>query len=119
MITAPTVRIPLGYLVLEDDSRFTSDSDCVVGRLPEESNAVRQGFRPVRIDGLTSGMSRVHIEIRRLNAQLYVVDLGSKNGVLVREPDARDWTRLTPWRPALWCPGADVRLGCRTLPLER
>ena len=120
-LTAPTVRIqtPLGSIVLEDNSRFRIDRDCIVGRAPHESNAVRQGHRPVHIEGLTSGMSRVHLEIRRVDDQLSIVDLGSRNGTLLREPQARGWNRLVAWQPALWRAGAAVRLGCRTLRFER
>jgi RND superfamily putative drug exporter len=119
-LTAPTVRIrrPLGYIVLEDNSRFEIDRDCVVGRDPHASNGARGGLRPVRIEGLTGGMSRVHIEIRRVNGQVFVVDVGSRNGILLREPATRGWTRLAPWQPTLWRPGAAVRIGCRTLRFE-
>jgi putative drug exporter of the RND superfamily len=118
-LTAPTVRIeaPLGSIVLEDNSRVWIDRDCIVGRAPHESKAVRQGHRPVHIEGLTSGMSRVHLEIRRVDDQLFVVDLGSRNGTLLRE--TRGWTGLAAWQPELWRPGAAVRLGCRTLRFER
>src|ERR1700754_4474159 len=81
--SASTVRLrqPLGYVVLEDNSRFELDRDCVVGRAPDQPNAVAAGVRPVRIEGLTGGMSRVHMEIRRVDGQVFVVDLGSRNGV--------------------------------------
>jgi len=118
--TAATVRIrrPFGYIVLEDNSRFEIDRDCVIGRAPQDSNAVRSGLRLIRIRGLSSGMSRAHIEIRRVNGQVFVVDVGSRNGVLLREPATRGWSRLTPWQPAVWRPGASVRIGCRTLRFE-
>jgi hypothetical protein len=120
-LIAPTVRIrrPIGYLVLEDNSRFEIDRDCVVGRIPHESNAVvRGGLRPVRIGGLTGGMSRVHIEIRHVNGQVFVVDVGSRNGTFLREPATCDWIRLAPWQPAVLRPGAALRVGGRTLRFE-
>jgi hypothetical protein len=119
-LTAPTVRIrrPLGYIVLEDNSRLEIDRDCVVGRAPHDSDAVRGGLRLVRIGGYTAGISRGHIEIRRLNGEVLVVDRGSKNGVFLREPATDGWTRLAPWQPAVWRPGAAVRMGCRTLRFE-
>lgn len=118
--TAPTVRIgqPFGYVVLEDNSTIEIDRDCVVGRAPQDSNATRSGLRLIRIRGLSSGMSRAHIEIRRVNGQVLVVDVGSRNGVLLREPATRGWTRLAPWQPAVWRPGVSVRIGCRTLRFE-
>jgi RND superfamily putative drug exporter len=121
-LNAPTVRIRplLGFLVLEDDSRVAIDRDCVVGRIPQESSAVgRRGFRPIRIPGLTSEMSRVHIEIRHVNGQVFVVDAGSRNGTFIREPAGRGWVRLAPLRPALLRPGTVIRIGCRTLRYEK
>jgi putative drug exporter of the RND superfamily len=119
LLTAPTVRIrrPLGYMMLEDNSRFEIDRDCVVGRNPHDSPAARSGLRLIRVEGLTGGMSRAHIEIRCVNGQVFVVDAGSKNGVSLREPGS-SWTRLTPWQPALLRPGAAVRMGGRTLRFE-
>jgi len=120
-LTAATVRIgrPLGYLILEDNSRIEIDRDCVVGRDTSGPTAVRGGLHRVGFKGLTGGMSRVHIEIRHVNGQVFVIDVGSRNGVLIREPWAHGWTRLAPWQPALWRPGAAVRIGCRTLRFER
>jgi hypothetical protein len=120
ILAAPTVRIrrPLGYLVLDTDFRFEIDRDCVVGRIPQESSPVRGDLRPIRIQGLTNGMSRVHIEIRHINGHVFVVDAGSRNGTFLREAAGRGWTRLAPWRPALLRPGAAVRIGGRTLRYE-
>jgi hypothetical protein len=119
-LNAPTVRArqPLGYLVLEDDSRIEIDRDCVVGRIPDEASAVRGDLRPIRIGGLTGGMSRVHIEIRHANGRVFVVDAGSRNGTFLREPATGAWIRLAPWRPAVWRPGAAVRIGSRTFRYE-
>ena len=119
-LTAPTDRIrrPLGYLVLEDNSRFEVDRDCVVGRDPQQPNAVEGGLRLIRIEGLTGGMSRIHMEIRHVNGQVFVVDTGSRNGTFLREPASRGWIRLAPWRPVVWRPGAAVRIGSRTLRYE-
>jgi RND superfamily putative drug exporter len=116
-----TVRLgpALGYVVLEDNSRFEIDRDFVVGRAPDQPNAIPAGVRPVRIEGLTGGMSRVHMEIRRVDGQIFVVDLGSRNGVLLRESATHGWTRLAPWQPSVWRQGAAVRIGCRTLRFER
>jgi hypothetical protein len=120
ILARPTVRIrrTLGYLVLEDDSRLEIDRDCVVGRTPQESNAVRGGMGAIRIEGLTGGMSRAHVEIRHIDGQVFVVDAGSKNGTFLREPATGRWIRLAPWRPAVWRPGAVVRIGSRTLRYE-
>jgi RND superfamily putative drug exporter len=116
----PTVAIPrpLEYIVLEDNSRFEIDRDCVIGRDPRGSDAVQRGLRPVRLQDGTGRMSRAHVEIRRLNGDVYVVDLSSTNGVFMRQPGLQAWTRLAPWEPVRWVAGASVRIGSRTLRLE-
>jgi putative drug exporter of the RND superfamily len=117
---APTVQLarPKRWVVLDDDSRFEIDRDCVIGRDPHNSNAAKRGLRPVRIDDRTGEMSRAHIEIRFVNGEVVIVDRNSTNGVLVREPAQDGWTRLAPWEPAKWLPGAYVRIGSRTLQLQ-
>jgi RND superfamily putative drug exporter len=118
--TAPTVQIrrPLGCIILDDNSRFEIDRDCVIGRAPHDSDAVRRGLRPVRIEDRTGGMSRAHTEIRRVNGDVVIVDLASSNGVFLREPGRQAWSRLAPWQPVIWLPGASVRIGTRTLWLQ-
>jgi RND superfamily putative drug exporter len=118
---ATTVAIPrpLGCIILDDNSRFEIDKDCVIGRDPHGSDAVRRGLRPVRMQDGTGRMSRAHVEIRRLNGDVHIVDRGSTNGVFLRQPTQQAWTRLAPWEPVRWLPGASVRIGSRTLRLER
>jgi RND superfamily putative drug exporter len=117
---APTVQLARTkrWVVLDDNSRFEIDRDCVIGRDPRNSDAARRGLRPVRIDDRTSEMSRAHIEIRFVNGEVVIFDRNSTNGVLVREPAQQGWTRLAPWEPAKWLPGAYVRIGSRTLQLQ-
>src|SRR5262245_2143174 len=54
------VQIPkqLEYVVLEDNSRFILDRDCVVGRNPHDCEAARSGLRPIRIEDRANKMSR-------------------------------------------------------------
>jgi RND superfamily putative drug exporter len=63
-------------------------------------------------------MSRAHVEVRVVNDQVVIVDRGSTNGVSMRGPGQQSWTRLAPWQPATWRPGASIQLGRRTLRLE-
>ncbi|MGZ5379048.1 MAG: hypothetical protein ACXWD8_13815, partial [Mycobacterium sp.] len=37
------------YIVLEDNSRFDIDGDCLIGCAPHKSDAVQLGLRPIRI----------------------------------------------------------------------
>jgi RND superfamily putative drug exporter len=94
------------------------DSDCVIGRDPQSSNAATRGLRPIRIDDPSGQMSRAHFEIRVFNGELLVVDRNSLNGLLMRDPDAQEWTRLTPWQPVAWQPGTALQVGGRTMYLH-
>jgi MFS family permease len=119
-LSQPTVRIhrQLEYVVLDDNSRFTLDRDCVVGRDPHDCDAARSGLRPVRIDVRANGMSRAHLEIRRADGRVFIVDRQSKNGVAIRPAGQAQWTRIAPWQPIVWLPGMSVLIGSRMLRLE-
>ncbi|WP_231995987.1 MMPL family transporter [Mycobacterium sp. 852002-51163_SCH5372311] len=109
---------PKRWVFLDDNSRFDIDRDCVIGRAPHGTDAVRRGLRPVRIDDHAGEMSRAHIEVRVGGSEVVVIDRNSTNGVFMREPAQRGWTRLTPWEPATWRPGAYVQIGGRILRLH-
>jgi len=109
---------PKRWVVLDDNSRFEIDRDCVIGRDPNGSDAVKRGLHPVCIDDHAGAMSRAHAEVRIINGELVIVDPNSTNGVFVREPAQLGWTRLTPREPATWRPGAYVQLGGRILRLH-
>ncbi|MEE6165016.1 MULTISPECIES: MFS transporter [unclassified Mycolicibacterium] len=111
-------RTQLEYIVLDDNSRFSLDRDCVVGRYPHSCDAVRRGLRPIRIDVRADGMSRAHLEIRRVDGRVLIVDRQSRNGVSVRPAGQTQWTRIAPWTPIVWLPGMSVRIGRRILRLE-
>jgi MFS family permease len=106
------------YVVLDDNSRFTLDRDCVVGRDPQDCDAARRGLRPIRIDVRANGMSRAHLEIRSAYGRVFIIDRQSKNGVAIRQAGQTQWIRVDPWKPILWMPGMSVRIGSRILRLE-
>jgi putative drug exporter of the RND superfamily len=114
---APLSR-PKRWVVLDDNSRFEIDRDCVIGRDPNGSEAVKRGLAPICIEDHAGAMSRAHAEVRIINADLVIVDPNSTNGVFLREPTQLGWTKLTPWEPATWRPGAYVQLGGRILRLH-
>jgi hypothetical protein len=119
-LSEPTVRMHrnLEYVVLDDNSRFALDRDCVVGRDPRDCDAARSGLRPIRIDVRTNAMSRAHLEIRRVDGRVLIIDRQSKNGVAIRPAGQTQWIRIAPWTPIAWLPGMSVRIGCRILRLE-
>ncbi|MGV9616742.1 FHA domain-containing protein [Nocardia xishanensis] len=107
------VRPPLGLLLLDDGTSYVLDSDCVLGREPDHSEAVCRGARPIRLDDASGGMSRTHAEIRLKDWDVTVVDSGSANGTHIRQP-GQDWTRAIPGHPVILQPGAQILLGGRT-----
>jgi hypothetical protein len=115
-----TVQIDrqLECVVLDDNSRFDLDRDCVVGRDPHNCDAVRNGLRPIRIDVRAYGISRAHMEIRRIDGRVLIIDRQSRNGVAIRPAGQTQWIRVAPWKPIIWLPGMSVRIGSRVLRLE-
>ncbi|KAA0110640.1 MFS transporter [Mycolicibacterium sp. P1-5] len=105
-------------VVLDDNSRFALDRDCVVGRDPHGCDAARRGLRPIQIGLRANGMSRAHLEIRNVFGRLYIIDRQSRNGVTIRPAGHSEWTRIAPWKPVVWLPGMSVRIGSRVLRLE-
>ena len=116
--TTVQIHRQLEYVVLEDNSRFILDRDCVVGRDPHDCDAARSGLRPIRIDVRANGMSRAHLEIRRVDGRVFIIDRQSRNGVAIRPAGQTQWIRIAPWKPIVWLPGMSVRIGSRILRLE-
>jgi len=63
-------------------------------------------------------MSRAHLEIRRVDGRVFIIDRQSKNGVAIRPAGQTQWIRIAPWQPIAWLPGMSVRIGTRILRLE-
>jgi hypothetical protein len=116
--TTVQIHKQIEYVVLDDNSRFTLDRDCVVGRDPHDGDAARRGLRPIRIDVGASDISRVHLEIRRVDGRVFIIDRRSKNGVAIRAAGQTQWIRIAPCKPVVWLPGMSVRIGSRILRLE-
>jgi RND superfamily putative drug exporter len=105
-------------VLLDDDSGFDVDRDCLIGRAPHRSNAVRRGLRPIRIEDRTGAISEAHAEIRCVDGEVLIVDRGSTNGIFMCASGRQAWTRVTPWQLAVWRPGTSVRIGNRVLVLH-
>ena len=112
------VAPPTRWIVLDDDSRIEIDRDCVIGRDPHGSSAVRQGLRPIAIHDTSGLMSRAHLEITIVGGELVVADRNSTNGVLIREPGQHAWKRLIPWQPVVFRAGAALQVGGRILRVQ-
>ncbi|GAA1481516.1 hypothetical protein GCM10009624_19560 [Gordonia sinesedis] len=108
-------RPPLGWLLLDNGSTYLLDENLVLGREPGSVGGSRTGSpKPIRVQDETGQLSRRHIEIRLVDWNVELVDLGSANGTFVSDPASGNReTRLTPQRPFLLAPGSHVRIGGR------
>jgi pSer/pThr/pTyr-binding forkhead associated (FHA) protein len=107
-------RPSLGTLVLDDGSAQEVDSDFVVGRQPEEDPLVQAGTaKPFRLADPSRLVSGRHAVLKLVGWEVYVEDLGSRNGTFAVAPDGRE----TPVgaKPVLIESGASVRVGNRRL----
>lgn len=111
---APTKR----WLLLEDQTSIDLDRDSVLGRGPQNSDAAQRGLRPITVDDVTEQLSRAHLEVRITNGDVVITDRQTTNGSFIRDAAAPGWSRLDPWVPTVWRPGAAVRIGGRTLVLH-
>ncbi len=113
-------RPPLGFIVFEDSSTYSLDSDYVIGRDPSEDPRVRSGAaRPLLLhDEDQRTVSRVHAELRLDGWHVLLVDRGSTNGTFVWDEQAGSWTLLAPDQPTRLRPGARAGIGRRSFLFE-
>lgn len=108
-------RPPLGWLLLDNGSTYLLDEDLVIGREPgNQTRPGRAGTKHIRVQDESGQLSRRHIEIRLVEWDVHVIDLGSANGTFVADPamGGRE-VRLNPRQPHLLLPGSHVRIGGR------
>jgi hypothetical protein len=108
------VRPPLGVLVLDDGTMFPLVRDHVLGRTPEEDEAVAAG-RASGLSLLDPLVSRVHARIVLDGWQVCVVDENSTNGTFLWGPGDTSWTRLPRGATAPLHPGSVTAIGQRQL----
>jgi hypothetical protein len=111
-------RPALGVLVVDDGSAIVLHRSCVFGREPERSESARRGATPVRLPDQSGQMSRAHAEVRLVEWDVMVVDLGSTNGTFVRLPGDPQPRRLTAGNGITLVPGAEVTIGGRVLKFD-
>jgi hypothetical protein len=111
-------RPALGVLVVDDGSAIVLHRSCVFGREPERSESARRGATPVRLPDQSGQMSRAHAEVRLVEWDVMVVDLGSTNGTFVRLPGDAQPRRLTAGNGITLVPGAEVTIGGRVLKFD-
>lgn len=111
-------RPALGVLVVDDGSAIVLHRSCVFGREPERSESARRGATPIRLPDQSGQMSRAHAEVRLVEWDVMVVDLGSTNGTFVRLPGDPQPRRLTAGNGITLVPGAEVTIGGRVLKFD-
>jgi hypothetical protein len=112
-------RPPLGFLVFEDASTYSLDSDYVIGRDPSDDPRVRSGAaRALAIDDPERTVSRVHAEVVLNGWQVQLVDRGSTNGTFIWDEPAAAWTTLVKDQPNTLKPGVRAAVGRRTFLFE-
>lgn len=108
-------RPPLGWLLLDNGSTYLLDEDLVIGREPGTSGGRgRSNPKPIRVQDESGQLSRRHIELRLVEWDVHLIDLGSANGTFVSDPamGTRE-IRLAPRQPHILSPGSHVRIGGR------
>ena len=101
--------------MLDNGSTYLLDEDLVIGREPGAPTRPGRGApKPIRVQDESGQLSRRHIEIRLVEWDVHLIDLGSANGTYVSDPAMGNREiRLTPRQPHLLTPGSHVRIGGR------
>jgi FHA domain len=108
-------RPPLGVLVLDDGSAFSLDTDYVIGRDPEQDEAVAAGrAHPLVLNDEVASVSRVHARINLCGWKVLVTDRGAANGTYLTGPEGRE-RALPPGEPTPLSSGSTLRLGRRSM----
>ncbi len=110
-------RPTLGFAVFDDGATYAFDRAYVVGRDPDDE-AVERGAEALLLDDAERTVSRAHAEIRPVEWDVVLVDLGSTNGTFVWNPPAGRWDRLEPGAQRRLESGAAVSIGRRTFVFE-
>ena len=108
-------RPPLGVIVLDDGQTFVVDRDYVLGRDPDNDEAVRAGKADALIVADPGrSISRVHARIELDEWDVRLSDCTSANGTFTAYAGS-GWTPVVPGHPVSIQHGTHVLLGQRTL----
>jgi pSer/pThr/pTyr-binding forkhead associated (FHA) protein len=108
-------RPALGVLVLDDGDTFVVDGDYVLGRDPDNDEAVQAGSaRPLILADPGRSISRVHARIELDEWEVRLSDCISANGTFVAS-EGSGWTRVLPGHAVTIQPGTHLLLGQRIL----
>lgn len=108
-------RPPLGVIVLDDGQTFVVDRDYVLGRDPDNDEAVRAGKADALIVADPGrSISRVHARIELDEWDVRLSDCTSANGTFTAYAGS-GWTPVVPGHPVTIQHGTHVLLGQRTL----
>jgi hypothetical protein len=112
----PGSRPTLGFVVFDNGSTFGLDRSYIVGREPGHPAEPNTDALTIHDDNET--LSRRHAEIRLIDWEVHIVDLGSTNGTFVWDVTFQRWNQIAPRQPIALSPGDTVALGRRTFVYE-
>ena len=108
-------RPPLGVIVLDDGQTFVADRDYVLGRDPDNDEAVQKGDAlPLIVADPGRSISRVHARLELDEWDVRLSDCMSANGTFTAYGGS-NWTPVVPGHAVTIQPGTHVLLGQRTL----
>jgi len=108
-------RPALGVLVLDDGETFVVDHDYVLGRDPDNDEAVQAGTaRPLILADPGRSISRVHARVELDEWDVRISDCISANGTFVAS-EGSGWTRVLPGHATTIHPGTHLLLGQRIM----
>lgn len=93
-----TPEAACGVLVFEDGATVLVDGPVLIGRAPSEPKGTDHPATLVEITTGGRGISRNHVRIDVGVGGAFAIDLGSRNGCAITDPDGVT-TRLIPWFP--------------------
>jgi hypothetical protein len=113
-------RPALGVLVTDTGSVFALTGGYLIGRAPERDEAVLSGrAKALVLHDVGQSVSRVHAQLDISGWRVLVSDRGSANGTFLSLPGpGAAWERLIAGSPAVFPPGARLRIGARQLLFE-
>ena len=104
-------------LVLPDGKHYVVEKPVLIGR-DAAANAQWPGAALLSVNDPTKSVSKTHAVLEVDQEGLWVTDLDSTNGVVVRMPDGRELESTSGERVSL-LPGSDVELGDFVIQIEK
>lgn len=110
-------RPALGVLQFDDGTRITVDREYRIGRHPMKED--EGDLEPIELAGQQSAtVSQSHGEIRLVDWDVQIIDLGSANGTFLWDRETEQWQQLPPHEPVRLVNGTAIAVARRTFVFE-